>query len=78
MSIMHIHAFAATIAVVSAFMFAGCADQRLDPGSSPAAASTTDPTERTYGRKEIDRSGRRTTPDAIQAMDPASRISTDQ
>jgi hypothetical protein len=55
---------------IAALTFAGCANETPD-----ATASAGNPTDRTYTRDDINRSGRQTTGEAMQAMDPAVQVS---
>jgi len=48
----------------------GCVDQ---PAKTTA---TTDPTQRTYDRNDLHNSGRQTTGEAVQKLDPAAQVNT--
>jgi hypothetical protein len=49
---------------------AGCANQ---PAASTTTDSTANPTDRRYDRTDIQRTGRGSTSEAIQALDPSTR-----
>ena len=63
--------FAVAMVAVSAFSFAGCANE---PASATASAQA-NPTDRTYTQKDLQHSGRQTTGGAIQAIDPSAHVS---
>jgi hypothetical protein len=52
------------------FALAGCADQ-----PTTASASAGNPTDRTYSRNDLNRTGRQSTGEAIQAADPSVTVS---
>lgn len=52
-------------------LFTGCANEQQSASSSSPA---TDPTKKTYSRKDLNNSGRQTTGEAVQALDPAAQV----
>ena len=62
--------FVAAIVALSAFSFAGCANQ------PEATASNTDPTKRTYTQKDLGRTTRTDAASALQAADPSVTTSS--
>jgi hypothetical protein len=63
--------FAAVVGAL-ALNLAGCADQP----SKTRDASTANPTDRTYTQKDLNHSGRQTTAEGVQALDPAVTTSS--
>jgi hypothetical protein len=61
-----------TVAIVTGVMFTigGCADQ------SSTAQSTANPTDRTYNRRDLQRTGENTTGGAVQKLDPSAQVTS--
>jgi hypothetical protein len=61
----------AIMAAVAVFAFAGCADQ-----ATKGSASAGNPSDRTYNRDDLQKTGRQTTSEAIQRSDPSVTVSS--
>jgi PBP1b-binding outer membrane lipoprotein LpoB len=68
---MKCYLFAAMV-VASGFMFTGCANEP----ATATKASAANPTDRTYTRDDLQKTGRTQTGEAVQALDPAVTTSS--
>jgi uncharacterized lipoprotein YajG len=70
---MRIHYFLAAVAVaIAVFAFAGCADNQ----QTTTASTNANPASRNYDSRDLQRTGRQTSSEALQAADPSVTTSS--